>query len=350
MTLVILFQKAAVMVGDLMASNDDPQFFDDHPIQVRKKEDGTPRYGAFPMQKIVRIQERFHIAYAAEHIRDARKMHEFVRTLHWPRTPRTGGFSPSKVQKTILPLINKMDKYYGKMKCPKLQIIISMDGFQTAMNASRLSTPVGPALVIGSGINDFQQFLQTQFGHSPKWSFPGQDCISFAASFFAKTLAEQAGGVTSLRNRWGWGMEMFCQGARFDRILYQAFLWEKSDDGAEPRFEEFGDKIFSYYRGDILIIVRKCADGRSGASKAGPLSGDGLERLTTIEDLPDSPRLTCTAFFSKSNFPRWNVHTHYEGSNSVCSISATQESGIIIAYPPEEISKRFAEAFGSHSA
>ena len=44
-------------------------------------------------------------------------------------------------------------------------------------------------------------------------------------------------------------MELLLGGEKKDRILLQAFLWEKPDDKSEPRFEQVGDKIFSYIAG-----------------------------------------------------------------------------------------------------
>jgi hypothetical protein len=135
-----------------------------------------------------------------------------------------------------------------------------------------IADSVGRARVIGDGVADFRRFVQnTHFDHS-RFVSPDQACLSFAASFFAKHLIDQTAGVASLRNRWGWGMEMLYQGAKYDRILFQAFAWEKSDDGTEPRFEQFGDKIFNYYSGDILTSLRQRADGHWVALKAGPLT------------------------------------------------------------------------------
>jgi hypothetical protein len=199
MTLVILFEKAPVVVGDLMVSNDNPELFERYPIRVFRKQDRKPRYGAFPMQKIIKIQERFHIAYAGRQT-DARKIIAFVRKLRWPPTP-VGGFSRAEVDATILPLINAIRTNYDLLRCPTLQLIISLDGFHCGINGWVVDTPVGRAWVIGSGLEDFQNFAQQgRFSHG-HWDFPGQDCLTFALSFFAKHLAEQAAGVTSLRYR-----------------------------------------------------------------------------------------------------------------------------------------------------
>jgi len=229
MTLVIMFEKAPVVVGDLMASNVDPELFDKYPISVRNK-DRTPLYGAYPVQKIVKIRVGVHIACAGG-IPDAKKIIKFARDLHWPSIP-TGGLGRAEVDATMRPLINEIHKYYDDEGLAPLQLIFSTNGYLCSIGADRLPTPVGPAQVIGSGINDFRKFpQQTHFGkslmmgshggHSPQWSFPEQACISFALSFFATYLSRQAAGIASLRERWGWGMEMLFDWEKIDRILYQ---------------------------------------------------------------------------------------------------------------------------------
>jgi hypothetical protein len=345
MTLVILFEKAAVMVGDLMASTTNPEVFDKAPIKVRNKE-GAPLYSARPVQKIIRIQDRFHIAYSGSML-DAEKINNYAHDLPWPLIP-TGGFGRTAIDATIRPLITEI-RNYRDQEVPRLDLIISMDGFQCCMMRERpVPTPVGPAWVIGHGIDDFRRFVRqrTGFGHG-RWAFPEQACLTFGLSFFATHLFEQSAGGASLRNRWGLGMEMLSRGAKVDRILIQAFLWERSD-GREPRFEQFGDKIFHYYRGDILISLRQRADGQWGAYKAEPLTGDGLGGLvkkTVLKDVPDSPRLTCILFINRSDFTV-SPHIRYvEAGDSACSISTTRENGAI-TYPPQEVSKRFAETFG----
>jgi hypothetical protein len=104
-------------------------------------------------------------------------------------------------------------------------------------------------------------------------------------------------------------MELLLGGEKKDRILRQAFLWEKPDDKSEPRFEQVGDKIFSYYRGDVLNILKQRADGQWVARKAGPLTDDGRYTFRPAAvDVPSSPQLICTAFISKSD-GSVNVHT-----------------------------------------
>jgi hypothetical protein len=90
MTLVILFEEAAVMVGDLMASSYDREQFDEARIKVRKK-DRTPFYSAYPLQKIIRIQDRFHIAWSGS-LLDAEKIINYARDLPWPPMPFSGLF------------------------------------------------------------------------------------------------------------------------------------------------------------------------------------------------------------------------------------------------------------------
>jgi hypothetical protein len=231
MTLVILFEEAAVMVSDLMLSNTTPEVFDDFPIRVRKKDDGTPRYGAFPMRKIVRIQDRFHIAYAFDNFSDAQKLNEFVRSLPWPPTP-TDGFSRAEVEATIKPLIHQIREEVKKFTT-KIQLIISMAGYQTSIDAALLDTPVGRAWAIGSGTKDFGEFLQRRFAHSD-FAGQAQACQTFGLSFFAHHLCAQAAGVASLRNRWGVGMEVLCQGAVIDRIQYEAFLQGRQEGCLVP--------------------------------------------------------------------------------------------------------------------
>src|SRR5271157_4477768 len=113
-------------------------------IRIRRKKDGTPRYVAFPMQKIIRIQDGVHIACAGC-IPDAKKIIEFARTLRWPNP--TTPTAPKVIRR---PLISKMRRY-REDNVPNLEYIIVGNGFQFGIGA-RMPTPVGPVQVIGSGV------------------------------------------------------------------------------------------------------------------------------------------------------------------------------------------------------
>ena len=275
MTLIIMFESAPVIIGDLMVSSKA----DTHPIKIVKK-DGALTYSAFPMQKIVSIQPGVYMACSGS-VGDTKKIIGFASGLHWPTIP-PGGFNPAEAATQIRPLVEKIAKYYedeglgpGPSRQFPLQMIFYSNGYLFSAGAARLRTPVGAAHVIGSGVEDFQRHLQGPFNHLNKWAFPGQDCMVFALSFFVQYLTQR----TSLRNRWGWGMEMLLDGEqKKDRILLQAFLWEKSDDSSEPRFEQVGDKIFSYYRGDVLNVLKQRVDGHWVARKK-------RDRLRTMEGI-----------------------------------------------------------------
>jgi hypothetical protein len=344
MTLVIMFENAPIMVSDVLLSNREPKFFDKLPLRVFEQ-DGTPRYSGRLVQKIIRIQDGLHIACAGTRS-DAKKIIDFARSLHWPSVP-TGELGRAEIE----PLIDKIKKYYEDEELTPLQLIIFANGScRFGIKVNKVQTPVGPTLVIGEGTDDFRKFAQRPFNlNRDHLVFPGQECVVFALYFFARhLLAERSeGGGGHLRNAWGLGMEMLRGASKVDRILYQAFLWDKSDDETEPRFEQWGDKIFSYYRGEHLIGLRQRADGSIRiAFRAAPLNED-YNTVGTLKDAPDSPQLTCTLFIKKSDFTVSPNIRYVEAGDSVCSISIARENGVLIAYSTEEVSKRFAETFTS---
>ena len=193
MTLIIMFEKAPVIIGDLMVSSKS----DSHPIKIVKK-DGTRAYSAFPMQKIISIHPGVHIACSGS-VGDTEKIIGFARGLHWPTIP-PGGFNPAEVETHIRPLVDKMLKFYkdeklgipGPNRQVPPQLIFYTNGYLSSAGGARLHTPVGPAHVIGTGVEDFQRHLQGPFNHLKTWAFPGQECITFALSFFVQYLTQRA--------------------------------------------------------------------------------------------------------------------------------------------------------------
>jgi hypothetical protein len=339
MTLILMFEKAPVIVGDLMVSTED----DTRPIKVFNK-DGTTAYSHYPMQKIISVHPGVHIACAGN-VGDIRKIINFALGLRWPRIP-SRGFTPAEVEKRLRPFLDKIGRYYDSRKLGvvgpgrkyPLQLIFFSNGLRFSVYADRLNTPAGPVHVIGSGVNDFKRYLQGPFNYNNKWAFPEQQCISLTLSFFAQVLTQRA----YIRDRWGWGMEMLLFGKKKDSILLQAYQWEEPETGSEPQFKEIGDKIFSYYQHDFLHVLKQRADGQWLIRRAGPLTDDGGRPFTPAPaDVPSSPQMVCTVFINKSD-NSVHVYTENEPDDGVCSISLTGSGSAPITYPIEQVAKRFA--------
>ena len=169
-----------------------------------------------------------------------------------------------------------------------------------------------PALIMGTGVPDFCDFVTRHGGIKYNENTKVHDLqsyLQFLLSFLSKAVSDQPIDGFGLDRRWGLGMELAViktseQLTKIDRVLYQSYFCERI--GAELGIEQRGERVFNYYDGEDLVIVRQSADGTPHRPTiVRPpdkplLSQEKLEkRLRRLQPPPSSPHIICTTFVPK---------------------------------------------------
>jgi hypothetical protein len=309
-------------------------------------------------QKIVRLDDNLFIGWTGD-LKAARKFIAYARSLVKP-------MRRLEIGKQMRFLAAALKQFYESQRFDMRYLLIGLHNFEAGFVGFPESVvDVGthqPALVMGQGIPDFQDFVQQHGGIKTGDKNTAMRYVQFLFSFLSKAVCDQRIDGFGFDRQWGLGMELVVnktpeQLVKVDRVLYQSCFLETF--GTKRFLRQRGDLVFNYYDHDDLVIITQPEDGtpRRPTIVRPPdrLLGtrDAVaNRIRRLRPPPSSPKLICTTIVptgSQAKF-RLPIVDINEMGNLPIKIAKNVNGTVSIANHDQYIVDRMDQIMGLRSA